>query len=71
MECYLSKKLFLGGESFHFWRDLHFLLDHLVALNFVAGSLLWVRPIDEGITRNGTARGPCPRALSYSGEELG
>lgn len=59
------------------WRVLPFLegsslsLDHPVALNFVAGSLLWVRPIDEGITRNGTARGPCPKALPYSGEELG
>jgi hypothetical protein len=68
----LSRQKIVSG-----WRVLPFLersslsLDHLVALNFVAGSLLWVKPIDEGITRNGTARGPCPRALSYSGEEVG
>jgi hypothetical protein len=53
--CFGKDVPFCGG-IFWFWSDLLFLVDHLVCLNFVAISLLWVRPLDEeGITKSETA----------------
>jgi hypothetical protein len=55
-----SVLLFWEGSSLS-WRHILilkwflFLVDHLVCLKFVAISLPWLRPLDEGITRSDTA----------------